>query len=50
MNIVKDGFREASHIVNQMTISWDEASLLNHWNAAVAAVSDTAPLPTSIKD
>jgi hypothetical protein len=28
-NIVKGGFREASHIVNQMTISWDEASLLN---------------------
>jgi len=28
-NITKDGFREASHIVNHMTISWDEASLLN---------------------
>lgn len=28
-NILKTGFREASHISSQMTISWDEASLLN---------------------
>ncbi len=27
--ILKSGFREASHISSQMTISWDEASLLN---------------------
>ena len=29
MNILRGGFREASHISSQMTISWDEASLLN---------------------
>jgi hypothetical protein len=29
MNILKSGFREASHISSQMTISWDEASLMN---------------------
>jgi hypothetical protein len=29
MSIVRTGFREASHIGNQLTISWDEASLLN---------------------
>src|SRR5215469_5555450 len=27
--ILKGGFREASHISSQITISWDEASLLN---------------------
>jgi hypothetical protein len=29
LSIVKTGFREASHITRQITISWDEASLLN---------------------
>jgi len=29
MTIVRGGFREASHIGRQITISWDEASLLN---------------------
>lgn len=29
MSIVRGGFREASHISSQITISWDEASLLN---------------------
>lgn len=29
MNILNSGFREASHISSQMTISWDEASLMN---------------------
>jgi hypothetical protein len=29
MNILRGGFREASYISSQMTISWDEASLLN---------------------
>ena len=29
MSILKKGFREASHISSQMTISWDESSLLN---------------------
>src|SRR5262249_61448675 len=28
-NILGGGFRETSHISSQMTISWDEASLLN---------------------
>ena len=29
MNVVRGGFREASHISSRMTISWDQASLLN---------------------
>jgi len=29
MNIVRSGFREASHISSQMTISWDKESLMN---------------------
>ena len=29
MGLLKTGFREASHISSQMTISWDEASLLD---------------------
>jgi hypothetical protein len=29
MSILHSGFREASHISSQITISWDEASLLN---------------------
>jgi len=29
MSILRGGFREASHISSQMTILWDEASLLN---------------------
>jgi len=28
-SIIRGGFREASHITRQITISWDEASLLN---------------------
>jgi hypothetical protein len=28
-SIIKGGFREASHITRQITIAWDEASLLN---------------------
>ena len=29
MNILRSGFREASHISSQMTISWDKESLMN---------------------